>query len=118
MAGSFGYEADKYDVSIACGEHALLPRVRKTGLRSIIVADGFSCKVQIAQETPRHGLHLAEVIQMALRHGKHGPPGIYPEEELVKPRQQAVKRSMLRAGIAAGAMLAAAIGFVVWRKRR
>jgi FAD/FMN-containing dehydrogenase/Fe-S oxidoreductase len=118
MAGSFGYEADKYDVSVACGEHALLPRVRKTGLRSIVMADGFSCKEQIAQETPRHGLHLAEVIQMALRHGKHGPPGIYPEEELVKPRQQAVKRSMLRAGIAAGAMLAAAMGFVAWRKRR
>ncbi len=117
MAGSFGYEADKYDVSLACGERDLLPRVRKTGLRTMIMADGFSCKEQIAQETDRHALHLAEVIQIGLKHGKHGPPGVYPEDELVKPRQRAVKRSMLRAGIALGAVVASAVGLAMWRKR-
>jgi Fe-S oxidoreductase len=118
MAGSFGYESDKYDVSIACGERALLPRVRKTGLRTLVLADGFSCKEQIAQETGRHGLHLAEVMVLGQRHGKHGPPGLYPEDELVKPRQQAVKRSMLRAGIALGALFAGAVGFAIWRRGR
>ncbi len=118
MAGSFGYEADKYEVSLACGERDLLPRVRKTGLRTLVMADGFSCKEQIAQETGRHGLHLAEVMQLALRHGPHGPPGLYPEDELVKPRQAAVKRSMLRAGIAAGALIAGAVGLVIWSMRR
>ena len=70
MAGSFGYEKDKYDVSIACGERSVLPAVRKAGLSTIIVADGFSCKEQIAQETNRHALHLAEVLGMGL-HERH-----------------------------------------------
>ncbi len=118
MAGSFGYEADKYAVSVACGERALLPKVRKTGLRTIIMADGFSCKEQIAQETNRHALHLAEVMQLAIRHGAGGPPGLYPEDEVVKPRQQAVKRSMMRAGVATAAIAAGALVFGVWRKRR
>jgi Fe-S oxidoreductase len=67
MAGSFGYERDKYEIYIACGERALLPAVRKAGLSTIIVADGFSCKEQIAQQTGRHALHVAEVLQMGLR---------------------------------------------------
>jgi Fe-S oxidoreductase len=50
MAGAFGYEKDKYDVSIACGERSLLPEVRKAGLSTLIVADGFSCREQIAQQ--------------------------------------------------------------------
>jgi len=117
MAGSFGYEAEKYDLSVACGERALLPKVRKTGLRTLIMADGFSCKEQIAQQSGRHGLHLAEVIQMALRHGEHGAPGMYPEDESVKPRQQAVKRSMVRAALITGALAGAAAGLALWRRR-
>lgn len=63
MAGSFGFESDKYDVSIAIGERKLLPAVRKAPLSTLIMADGFSCREQISQETGRHALHLAEVIQ-------------------------------------------------------
>jgi Fe-S oxidoreductase len=112
MAGSFGYEADKYGVSLQCGERALLPAVRRAGLSSLIIADGFSCKEQIQQETSRHALHLAEVMQMALREGAYGGPHIYPEEAVVKPRITQQRRSMRRAGIATAAMCAA--GALLW----
>lgn len=67
MAGAFGYEADKYDVSMACGERVLLPRVRESSSGVLLVADGFSCREQIEQATGRKTLHLAEVVQAALR---------------------------------------------------
>jgi FAD/FMN-containing dehydrogenase/Fe-S oxidoreductase len=66
MAGSFGFEADKYHTSIAIGELELLPAVRQASPDCLIVADGFSCREQISQCTGRSSLHLAEVIQMAL----------------------------------------------------
>ena len=67
MAGSFGFEKDHYDVSIKCGERVLLPTVRAAARDTLIIADGFSCREQIVQATGRHALHLAQVIQMALR---------------------------------------------------
>jgi FAD/FMN-containing dehydrogenase/Fe-S oxidoreductase len=67
MAGSFGFEKDKYDVSIACGERVLLPAVREAAADTLIIADGFSCREQILQTTGRSPLHLAQVLQMALR---------------------------------------------------
>src|SRR5581483_4854773 len=100
MAGAFGYEEDKYEVSIACGERALLPQVRKAGLSTIVMADGFSCKEQIAQETNRHALHLAEVLQIGLRPDEH--PHMYPEKNFVEPRKASQKRSMIRAAAAVG----------------
>jgi len=67
MAGSFGFEHHRYDISVAIGELELLPAVRKASPETLIIADGFSCREQIAQCADRHALHLAEVIQMALR---------------------------------------------------
>jgi Fe-S oxidoreductase len=66
MAGSFGFERDKYDVSMAVGEHVLLPRVRAAGEDTLVVADGYSCREQIAQSTRRTALHPAQVLAMAL----------------------------------------------------
>jgi len=66
MAGSFGFEKDHYDVSIKVGERALLPAVRDAAEDTLIIADGFSCREQIAQTTDRRALHLAQVIQMAM----------------------------------------------------
>ncbi|MFZ0760153.1 MAG: FAD-linked oxidase C-terminal domain-containing protein [Candidatus Sulfotelmatobacter sp.] len=66
MAGSFGFERDKYDLSIVIGELELLPAVRQAPSDWLIIADGFSCREQIAQATPRRALHLSEVLQMAL----------------------------------------------------
>jgi Fe-S oxidoreductase len=103
MAGSFGYEKEKYEVSIACGERVLLPEVRKAGLSTIVMADGFSCKEQIEQQTSRHALHLAEVIQMAMRSGVEEN---YPEATIVGPRLLGQKRSMVRAAIVTGTVLA------------
>jgi hypothetical protein len=70
MAGSFGFEKDHYDVSIKCGERVLLPAVRAAAKDTLIIADGFSCREQIAQATGRQALHLAQVIQLALRGGQ------------------------------------------------
>ena len=68
MAGSFGFEdGEKYDVSIAAGERVLLPAVRNAPPNTLILADGFSCQEQIDQLTPRHALHLAQVLDMAYR---------------------------------------------------
>ncbi|MGE5547296.1 MAG: FAD-binding and (Fe-S)-binding domain-containing protein [Solirubrobacterales bacterium] len=66
MAGSFGFEAPHYDVSIACGERVLLPAVREAG-DALIIADGFSCREQIVQGTGRQALHFAEVLDRAYR---------------------------------------------------
>ncbi len=66
MAGAFGFEEDHYDVSIKVGERVLLPAVRSADKNTLIIADGFSCREQIAQTTDRHALHLAQVIQMAM----------------------------------------------------
>lgn len=100
MAGSFGFEADKFDVSQAVGELELLPAVHKAPQDCLIIADGFSCREQIAQGTNRHALHLAEVIEMALREGPGGPAGAFPEEQVVRRRKAEVQRSMWRAGFA------------------
>src|SRR5689334_3568165 len=51
MAGGFGFEKDHYDVSVGCGERALLPMVRNAGKETLIIADGFSCREQIRQIT-------------------------------------------------------------------
>jgi Fe-S oxidoreductase len=66
MAGAFGFEKAHYDVSLKVGERVLLPAIRSADRETLIIADGFSCREQIAQETDRHALHLAEVIQMAM----------------------------------------------------
>jgi Fe-S oxidoreductase len=65
MAGAFGFEAGKFTVSQAIGERVLLPAVRAASPDTLIVADGFSCREQIAQATGRRAIHLAEVLQLA-----------------------------------------------------
>jgi Fe-S oxidoreductase len=117
MAGAFGYEKDKYDVSVACGERALLPEVRKAPVSTIIVADGFSCKEQIAQETNRHALHLAEVMRLGLEDKRQPFPSMYPESRFVKPRQAAQRKSMARAAVIAGLTLTA-FGLLWFKSRR
>jgi Fe-S oxidoreductase len=66
MAGSFGFEAEKYEVAQACGERVLLPAVRSTRPGTLIVADGYSCREQIAQSTGREAMHLAQVLERAI----------------------------------------------------
>ncbi len=67
MAGSFGYHAgEQYDVSMRIGEQFLLPQVRSAAADTLLVADGFSCRTQIAAATGRRALHTAQVLQMGL----------------------------------------------------
>jgi FAD/FMN-containing dehydrogenase/Fe-S oxidoreductase len=78
MAGSFGFEAGKYDVSMKVGERVLLPAVRQAPPDVLVVADGFSCREQIVQATSRQPLHLAEVVRRALHESAAAgaPPSI------------------------------------------
>jgi len=66
MAGSFGYEKEHYEISQQIGELHLFPEVRATEADTLIVADGMSCRSQIAHGTERHAYHLAEVIAQLL----------------------------------------------------
>jgi Fe-S oxidoreductase len=67
MAGAFGFEKDKFEISQAIGERVLLPAVRRQSGETLIVADGFSCREQIRQGTGRDALHLSEVLSMAIK---------------------------------------------------
>jgi FAD/FMN-containing dehydrogenase/Fe-S oxidoreductase len=111
MAGSFGFEEGKYDISLQCGERALFPAVRKASLSTLVMADGFSCREQIQQDTPRQALHLAEVMRIALREGE-GTRQMYPETEIVSKRKAGVRRSMRRAFV--GALSLAVLGGAVF----
>ncbi len=62
MAGPFGFEADKFEVSQILAERVLLPAVRAAAPEDLLVANGFSCREQISQNSPRRAIHLAEVL--------------------------------------------------------
>jgi Fe-S oxidoreductase len=66
MAGSFGFERNKFAVSMAAAERVLLPEIRKAPPSTLILANGFSCREQIEQSTGRSTSHVAEVISEAL----------------------------------------------------
>ena len=73
MAGSFGYEAgERYEVSMAAGERVLLSAIRDLPSDTLVLADGFSCRSQISAATDRNGLHLAQVLALAIRNGPLG----------------------------------------------
>jgi Fe-S oxidoreductase len=65
MAGSFGYEAEHYEVSMKMAEMSLLPAVRNAK-DALLVADGTSCRHQIADGTGRRALHVARLLEQAL----------------------------------------------------
>ncbi|MGH8213879.1 MAG: FAD-linked oxidase C-terminal domain-containing protein [Rhodanobacteraceae bacterium] len=78
MAGSFGFEQQKYAMSQTIGERVLLPRVREADALTLVIADGFSCREQIRQGTQRETLHLAQVLQLALHEGAAPPANAQP----------------------------------------
>ncbi|HEX2922990.1 MAG TPA: FAD-binding oxidoreductase, partial [Chloroflexota bacterium] len=113
MAGAFGFESNHHDVAEKVGERVLLPAVRSAPIDSLIVADGFSCREQIAQDTDRQALHLAQVIQMALREGPGGARGGAAERGYVeKPAGTLIPAiGLAAAGVAVSVATA-------WRRRR
>jgi FAD/FMN-containing dehydrogenase/Fe-S oxidoreductase len=103
MAGSFGFEAEHYELSKRIGERALLPAARGADARTVLIASGFSCRTQIEQGTGRRPLHPAEFIAEAMARaggergarpapespGRREPPrrpGIEAEERTARER--------------------------------
>jgi Fe-S oxidoreductase len=113
MAGAFGFEKDKYAISMRVGERVLLPKVRQAQRDTLIVADGFSCREQIAQTTNREALHLAQVLQMALRDGPDGPKGDLPERHYIEEQRGPDLRKI---GAVAGGVVM--FGGLIWLARR
>jgi Fe-S oxidoreductase len=108
MAGAFGFEERHYDISMKCGERVLLPKVREAQKDTIIIADGFSCRQQIKSATDRRGLHLAQVIKMAI---DHSATFEYPERQYVPEHST----SNLKPVVAALG-IAGAVTFLILRK--
>jgi FAD/FMN-containing dehydrogenase/Fe-S oxidoreductase len=114
MAGSFGFESEKYQVSIDIAELELLPAVRKASPDCLIIADGFSCREQIAQSTDRQALHLAEVVRMAMS-GTAREDGAYRERARLPEHPPRITPLMRRVGFA----LAVVAGAVfIWKLTR
>jgi Fe-S oxidoreductase len=65
MAGSFGYEREHYEVSMAAGEDRLFPAVREASADTVLLASGISCRHQIEEGTERHAIH--PIIYLASR---------------------------------------------------
>jgi len=66
MAGSFGMEAEHYEVSMQMGELSLLPTVRAAEADTLLIANGTSCRHQIRDGAARESLHIAQVLQRAI----------------------------------------------------
>jgi FAD/FMN-containing dehydrogenase/Fe-S oxidoreductase len=111
LAGSWGFEEDKYDLSMQIGERRLLPAAREADGDTILLADGFSCKTQVEQGTERRPLHTAQVIKMALDHGRGGTPrggepeGHYPDVVLDAPSPDLKTLALAGGALAGGALL-------------
>jgi Fe-S oxidoreductase len=94
LAGSWGFEAGHHEISMRCGEEGFFPAVRKADESTLVVADGFSCKTQLAQSgSPRRALHVAQVMQMARHYGASGFRGGRPEEAYYLQRPNAPRRT-------------------------
>jgi len=119
MAGAFGFEEKNYEISMRLGERVILPHVRAAAADTLVIADGFSCREQIAQSTNREAMHLAQVLQMALREGAAGLPGDHPEQRYIEPKPLLGDKGWKVLGIAGA--IGAFAGLVAlsrrWRRR-
>lgn len=114
LAGSFGYEESHYEISMKIGERVLLPRVRQAARDTLIITDGFSCREQIMHGTRRHAMHLAEVIQMALRQPLDLRPRQFIEAGFV---QENPAYPALTATVGTGLLVAGGVLFEILRRR-
>jgi FAD/FMN-containing dehydrogenase/Fe-S oxidoreductase len=115
MAGSFGFESSHYDISTKIGERRLLPAVRAAPNDTLVIADGFSCKTQVAELTDRRPLHLAQVMRMARERGPRGPAGSNAERLYPDSEPAGLGRAPAATALAAAV---AGIGAVAWRRAR
>jgi Fe-S oxidoreductase len=115
LAGSWGFEHDKYDLSMKIGERRLLPAARNADKDTILIADGFSCKTQVEHATDRRALHTAQIIKMALDHGENGPEGEYPERRYPDVVLDGAGRDLKTVALVGGAV---AGGALLWNLGR
>ena len=127
MAGSFGFEAGHYEVSMNIGELVLLPAVRRAPKETLIIADGFSCREQIRQGTDREALHTAQVLQLALEQSgaaqtttKSGNYSLgrspYPEKLFSNERERERAQANRKTACTIGA--AAIMALLIWATKR
>jgi len=118
MAGPFGFDADHYDVSMTIGERALLPKVRAADPRTIIVADGFSCREQVSQTTDRQAMHPAQVLKMAIDDRGKELDDMLPERRFMPNPGAEAARAAARGAIALAALagLGALATVALWRR--
>ena len=121
MAGAFGFaKGEHYEVSVKCGERVLLPAVRQADTGSLVITNGFSCHEQILQLTNRQAMHLAEVLQLAIREGKVRSAGeLKPIAARPVENNGELRRKRVRWAIAgAGAVLAGTAGAIALQHHR
>ncbi|GBE65878.1 dimethylmenaquinone methyltransferase [Mycobacterium sp. MFM001] len=105
LAGSWGFEEGKYDISMDCGEQALLPAIRKNP-GALVVANGFSCQTQISDAGAAKPMHLGQVMA-----------GAAPARPTPSPRVRAARVAAPLAGLAvAGAGASWALASVLRRR--
>jgi len=68
-AGAFGFEREHYDVSVAVARHGVLPALAAVPDNAVVLADGFSCRGQLAHLTQRRIVHLVELLRTAVPGG-------------------------------------------------
>ena len=117
LAGSWGFEAGHHEISMQCGEQALLPAVRNADVHTLVIANGFSCKTQIQQSNAgRNALHVAQVIKMAHQHGPQGYRAGRPEDPYyeARPKPPATRRAvrLVTGTLGTAAVVAAAVALL------
>jgi FAD/FMN-containing dehydrogenase/Fe-S oxidoreductase len=112
MAGPFGFEEEKFDVSQALAERVLLPAVRQASSSTAVLADGFSCREAISQNVERHGVHLAELLDLASRPDRDTAS---PEDLARRPLLAERRRARVRLSVGAAVIAGAAAWW--WRRR-
>ncbi|MGW4550621.1 FAD-binding and (Fe-S)-binding domain-containing protein [Streptomyces violaceorubidus] len=125
LAGNFGFERGHLDVSEACAERVLLPRLRAEDESTVVLADGFSCRTQIHEfDSGGHeGVHLAELLASALPGGPAADPGApgsaYGTAPGARPAAPGPRaRALALAGTAAAALGTAAAATALVRSVR
>ncbi|MFI8232944.1 FAD-binding and (Fe-S)-binding domain-containing protein [Streptomyces sp. NPDC085900] len=103
LAGNFGFERGHLEVSEACAERVLLPRLRKEDASTVVLADGFSCRTQVHEfDSGGHeAVHVAELLASALPDGRYGSAyGVGPETRPAPPGR--LGRTLALGGVGAG----------------
>ncbi|MFD8302042.1 FAD-binding and (Fe-S)-binding domain-containing protein [Streptomyces sp. NPDC059690] len=103
LAGNFGFERGHLEVSEACAERVLLPRLREEDASTVVLADGFSCRTQVHEfDSGGHeAVHVAELLASALPGGRYGSAyGVGPDARPAPPGR--LGRALALGGVGAG----------------